>query len=67
MYEGKTIKRLKEDLGQSIVNMIVPIQENYRHLKENPEYVNVVRELGRQKAEYVALNNIEYIKKCFGL
>lgn len=43
------------------------IQENYFDLKNNEEYVKVVRELGRQKAEYIASQNIEKIKEAIGI
>jgi hypothetical protein len=58
---------LKNDLTQSILEFLIPIQENYEFLLNNPKYVEVVRELGKQKADHVATQNIEFIKKAFGL
>ena len=66
-FDGHLIKNFKNELTHSIVSSLVVVQENYSQLVENPDYLNIVRELGKQKAEYIAEVNIAKIKETIGI
>jgi tryptophanyl-tRNA synthetase len=58
---------LKADLGQAIVELLLPIQERYRHLADDPGYVAGVLRDGAARAEKVADATLARAYEAVGL
>ncbi len=64
-YQNQGYKEFKEDLAESLVNYLKPIQENYSKL--NDEDVKKILTLGANQAREIAENKLVEVKKKMGL
>lgn len=66
-YQGKGYGDFKNDLGELIVDFLKPIQDKYRELENNKEYVKQLMAQGAARAEAAAGVILEKAKKNMGL
>lgn len=66
-YKNSGFGDFKNDLGNSLIAKIEPIQKNIKELNNNLDYVNKVLEDGKNKAQEIAGKNLQEIKKIVGL
>ena len=66
-YLGKGYGDFKNNLAELIVNFLKPIQEKYRELENNKEYVKQLMAKGAARAEAAAGATLEKAKKNVGL
>ncbi len=65
-YEGKGYKEFKEDLGDIVVEELLPIQKRYRELIDSGELDKILDE-GKKRAEQVANKKVEKLNRILGL
>lgn len=65
-YEGKGYGEFKQDVADTVVNLLQPIQEKYAELIESEELDQILDE-GAEQASIVANKTIAKAKKAMGL
>jgi tryptophanyl-tRNA synthetase len=65
--DGLRYSQLKEELAQAIFDALKSMQEKRKELEGNPEYVDRVIKEGAQKAQKVASEILQEVKKAMGL
>ncbi len=65
-YADKGYKDFKEDLGEIVVNELLPIQKRYRELLDSGELDQILDE-GKQRAEKIAAEKIDSLNRILGL
>jgi len=58
---------LKEELSQTIIKFLAPIQERIKELEKNPAKVNKILAAGAKQAQKIADKNMSEIKKLVGI
>ncbi|MFZ5392178.1 MAG: tryptophan--tRNA ligase [Patescibacteria group bacterium] len=66
-YQGKGYGDFKNDLAELIIDFLKPIQEKYRELEKNKDYVGLLMAKGAAKAKATAGITLEKAKKNVGL
>ncbi len=66
-YEGRGYAEFKKDLAEVAVDYLKPIQEKRKEIEKNPAYLEDVLEQGRKKAQKIASETMEKVKKATGL
>ena len=65
-YEGKGYGIFKEDLAEVVIEGVRPIQESYKELINNKDYLEKVYKEGAEKAEYMARKTLRKVYKKIG-
>lgn len=66
-YEGSGYGNFKKAVADSVVNVLLPIQEKYYNLLNDKEYLDKVLDEGSQKASYFARKTLNKMKKKMGI
>jgi len=65
-YNGQHSK-YKERVAQSLIKKLEPIRKRRQELEQKPDYIEKVLEQGRERAQKIASQKMEEIKKAMGL
>lgn len=65
-YEGKGYGDLKGDLAEAVVEFVRPAQERYRELREDPDELSRLLEIGAGKAQAVASKTLQTVYERVG-
>ena len=65
-YEGINYKQFKEDLGNVVVNTLIPIQEKYQQIVKSQELQDILNQ-GREIASNYAFKKMRKCKRKIGL
>jgi len=66
-YKGKGYFEFKKDLAKVLINFLTPIQEKKEKIEKDKKYLEEVLEKGQKKAEKIAKETIEKVKRKVGL
>ncbi|MFH0803612.1 MAG: tryptophan--tRNA ligase [Candidatus Tagabacteria bacterium] len=66
-YKGKGYAEFKYDLAEVIVKHLKPLREKRQKIAKNPDYVRDILEKGRIRAQKIASQTMEEIKRKVGL
>ena len=66
-FEGQGYGTFKQAVGQAVVDKLAPVQEKYKKLKENPEYLESIYKKWAEKAAKIANATIAEVKEKVGL
>jgi tryptophanyl-tRNA synthetase len=66
-YAGKGYAEFKKDLAEVIIGHLKPLRKKREELEKNPDYVKNVLEQGRKRAQEIASQTMEKVKKATGL
>ena len=66
-FEGQGYGFFKEAVGKAVVEKLKPVQEKYKELQENPEYLENIYRKGAEQARIIATKTIEDVKRKVGL
>ena len=66
IYKDSSYKQFKEDLGQLICDILIPIQEEYRRIIKSKELQNIL-DKGRDIAQEYAFKKMRKCKRKIGL
>ncbi len=65
-FQGKGYGDFKNDVAESVVEVLRPIQEKYEDLMKNKDYLESVYKLGAEKANYTARKTISKVYRKVG-
>ncbi len=65
-FKGFGYGEFKEAVAEAVINEIRPIQEKYKELSADKEYINNVIKEGAEKASYLANKTLRKVKKKVG-
>lgn len=65
-YDGLGYGKFKEDLAEVIIKELSPIQERYKELINNKDYLEKVYKEGAEKANYVAMKTLRKVYRKVG-
>lgn len=65
-YEGKGYGVIKNDLAELVAEGLKPIQDRYKNLISNKDYLEKVYKAGAEKAEYQAQKTLRKVYKKIG-
>ncbi len=65
--DGRSYGDLKEDVGQSVVEMLKPVQQKYNELIANKDYLNSILKDNSEKATYMARKTLSKVQRKIGL
>lgn len=66
-FEGRGYAELKKEVGEAVVEFLKPIQNEYKHLINDKQYLLSVAKDGAQKAEAIARRTLSKVYKKIGL
>jgi len=66
-FEGRTYGDLKEVVGQSVTEVLKPIQNKYNEFSSNKDYLNSILKENSEKAAYMARKTLSKVYKKIGL
>ncbi|HEY5583740.1 MAG TPA: tryptophan--tRNA ligase [Ruminiclostridium sp.] len=66
-FEGRSYGDLKEVVGQSVAEMLKPIQQKYNELSSNKDYLNSILKENAEKAAYMARKTLSKVHRKIGL
>lgn len=66
-YSGKGYAEFKKDLGELTIEKLSPIQNKYRELEQNKDYVNKILKDGAEKARAISEKTLQEVKEKIGL
>lgn len=66
-FEGKGYGDFKREVGESIVESLRPLQDNFKELQKNKDYIDGIIKNGREKADFLAHKTLRKVKKKVGL
>lgn len=66
-FKGRGYGEFKQDLSETIINVLTPLQENYRQKLENHTQIRSVLADGRDKARQITNSKMKSIKRKIGL
>jgi tryptophanyl-tRNA synthetase len=66
-YAGRGYAEFKNDLAEVIIKYLKPLREKREKLAKNPDYVRDILEQGRKRAQKIASQTMEEVKKATGL
>lgn len=67
MYAEKGYAEFKKDLAEVIIGCLKPLKEKRLKLEKNPAYIKRILEEGRKRAQKIASQTMEEVKKRTGL
>ncbi len=65
-YNAQTLQ-YKKDVAEKLIKELDPIRKKRKELEKKPEYIQEILEKGREKAQKIATEKIEEVKKAMGL
>ncbi|KKT19377.1 MAG: Tryptophan-tRNA ligase [Parcubacteria group bacterium GW2011_GWB1_43_8] len=65
-YAGKNYSVFKNDLAETIIEGLSPIQKKYKELSANPDYLKKVLRDGAEKAESIAYQTMREVRSKIG-
>lgn len=65
-YEGKGYSEFKEDLAEVVINALSPVQEKYKELMNNKDYLEKIYKEGAEKAESRAIKTLRKVYRKVG-
>ena len=66
-FEGRSYGDLKEVVGQSVVEILKPIQQKYNEFSSNKDYLNTILKENSEKAAYMARKTLSKVYRKVGL
>ncbi|HEX2927519.1 MAG TPA: tryptophan--tRNA ligase [Ruminiclostridium sp.] len=66
-FEGRSYGDLKEAVGQSVVEMLVPIQQKFNEFSADKDYLNSILKENAEKAAYMARKTLSKVQRKVGL
>ncbi len=66
-FSGSSYGELKEVVGQSVAQMLKPIQQKYNDLTANKDYLNSILKENSEKASYMARKTLSKVQRKIGL
>ncbi len=66
-FEGRSYGDLKEVVGQSVAEMLKPVQQRYNDLTANKDYLNSILKENSEKAAYMARKTLSKVQRKIGL
>ncbi len=66
-FEGKGYGALKTELAELVVETLRPIQENYRQLSADPNYIEEILKEGADRIRPIAARTLGEVKAAMGL
>lgn len=66
-FNGKGYGEFKSAVADAVVNVIKPIQDKYKELLSNKEFINKVLDEGAEKASYFARKTLTKTKRKMGI
>ena len=66
-YKGKKYAEFKNDLADTVIDFLSPLQKEFKKLKNNPNYAREILKAGAQKAQIIAQETMEEVKEKIGL
>lgn len=66
-FEGRTYGDLKEAVGQSVNDMLKPIQQKYNEYSTDKDYLNAILKENSEKAAYMARKTLSKVYRKVGL
>ncbi|WP_024833643.1 tryptophan--tRNA ligase [Ruminiclostridium josui] len=66
-FEGRSYGDLKETVGQSVVEMLVPIQQKFNEFSADKEQLNLILKENAEKAAYMARKTLSKVQRKVGL
>lgn len=66
-FEGRSYGDLKETVGQSVADILKPIQQLYNEYSSDKDYLNSILKEGSEKASYMARKTLSKVYKKVGL
>ncbi|GBL03749.1 tryptophan--tRNA ligase [Glaciecola sp. KUL10] len=65
-YEDKMYGHLKGDVAEAVVGMLLPIQEEYKRIRQDTAYLNSVMKASATKASATASDTLDKVYKALG-
>ncbi|WP_027628149.1 tryptophan--tRNA ligase [Ruminiclostridium cellobioparum] len=66
-FDGRSYGDLKEVTGQSVAEMLRPVQQKYNDLTANKDYLNSILKENSEKAAYMARKTLSKVQRKIGL
>lgn len=66
-FAGKGYGAFKTAVGEKIIERLKPVQEKYKELLKNPEYIEEIYTKGARKARELASKTLEEVKSKIGI
>ncbi len=66
-FDGSSYGDLKETVGQSVAEMLRPVQQKYNDLTANKDYLNSILKENSEKAAYMARKTLSKVQRKIGL
>ncbi len=66
-FEGRSYGDLKEVVGQSVADMLKPIQQKYNEYSADKDYLNAILKENSEKAAYMARKTLSKVYRKVGL
>lgn len=66
-FEGRSYGDLKEVVGQSVADILKPIQQKYNEYSSNKDYLNSILKENSEKAAYMARKTLSKVYRKIGL
>lgn len=66
-FDGRSYGDLKEMTGQSVAEMLKPVQQRYNELTSNKDYLNSILKENSEKAAYMARKTLSKVQRKIGL
>ncbi len=66
-FEGRSYGDLKETVGQSVVEMLMPIQQKFNEFSTDKEQLNLILKENAEKAAYMARKTLSKVQRKIGL
>jgi tryptophanyl-tRNA synthetase len=65
-YEGKGYGDFKLAVGESVVNVLKPIQDRYNDLQKDKAYLDSIIKMNAEKAQYYSNKTLRKVQKKVG-
>lgn len=66
-FSGKGYGDFKTEVAEAVIEELKPLQEKYKELKENPDYLEKIYREGAEKAYSIAHKTLEDVYKKIGM
>ena len=66
LFEGKGYGDFKTAVGESVVAVLEPLQNRYKDLEKNKDYIDSIIKNNSEKANYYALKTLRKVQKKIG-
>ena len=65
-FDGKGYGDFKMAVGESVISVLKPLQERYKELSSDKEYIDKIVKANAEKADYFANKTLRKVKKKVG-